>query len=160
MKVLNRKFAVRWRVTTVQLLLSPPQSNILLFVPKGIQNFERYSKVDSFCPWALSCRSLNCLPDQSSSLIPRPFRIERKLDLTCLNTRINLQYKHHKRATQLIVTIPTDINACNNNIFSNNKREERITSCLWGWFLLIFFNFFFVFGFFGYFLCFCFSWVL
>ena len=46
--------------------------------------------------------------------------------------QINLQYKPHKRATKLIVTILTDINACNNNISINNKREGLITSCLGG----------------------------
>ena len=76
------------------------------------------------------------------SLLPRPlrielksadpFRIERNLSLTCLNAQITLQYKPHKRATKLIVTILTDINACNNNISINNKRQGRITSCLGG----------------------------
>ena len=96
---------------------------------------------------------MNCLPDQSSSLIPRPFRIERKLALPCLNTQITLQYKHHKRATQLIVTILTDTNACKNNISNNNKEEGRITPRLGGNFLLILYFGFTVFGFFGYFLC-------
>ena len=64
------------------------------------------------------------------SLLPRPFRIERKLALTCLNTQTTLQYKPHKRATKKIVTILTEKNACNNNISINNKQEGWITSCL------------------------------
>ena len=67
--------------------------------------------------------SLNCLPDQYSSIIPRPFRTERKLALTCLNTQITLQYKPHKRATKLIVTILTDINACNNVIYLKQQTQ-------------------------------------
>ena len=45
-----------------------------------------------------------------------------KLAAQGLNAQITLQYKPHKRASKLIVTILTDINACNNNISINNKR--------------------------------------
>ena len=62
------------------------------------------------------------------SLLQRPFRIVRKLALTCLNTQITLQYKPYKRATKLIVMILTDINACNHKISINKKRGGRITS--------------------------------
>ena len=68
----------------------------------------------------------------TSSLIPRRFRNERKLAITCLHTLKTLQYKHQKRATNLIVTIQTDINACNHNESNNKKREGGITSRLGG----------------------------
>ena len=86
--------------------------------------------VDCCCPSDPCCCSLHCLRYHSSALISRPFWIERKLALTCLNTQTTLQYKHQKRATILIVTILFDINACNNKISINNKREGRITSRL------------------------------
>ena len=38
LRCLTRKFATRWRVTSVQSLSSHPQIDILIFVPKGIQN--------------------------------------------------------------------------------------------------------------------------
>ena len=37
LRCLSRKFATRWRVTSVQSLSSPPQIDILISVPKGIQ---------------------------------------------------------------------------------------------------------------------------
>ena len=126
----------------------PPQINILLFVPKGMQNLLTIPNSRLLLSLSPFFCSLNCLPDQSSSPIPRPFRIERKLALTCLNTQLTLQYKPHKRATKLTVTILTDINACKNNISNNNKREGRITSRLGGLFLLILY-FFTVFVFFS-----------
>ena len=74
----------------------------------------------------------------------------------CLNAQITLQYKPHKQATKLIVTILTDINACNNNISINNKRggTDHILS---GGMISTDFLLFTVFGFFSYFfLCFLF----
>ena len=38
LRCLTRKFATRWRVTSVQSLSSRPHIYILIFVPKGIQN--------------------------------------------------------------------------------------------------------------------------
>ena len=137
-------------------LSSPPQITILIFVPKGIQNLLTIpnsrlllslstfllllvllaGSVVSQDPSELSTNQLT-LPDSAQFIINV---------LKCSNT---LQYKPHKRATKLIVTILTDINACNNNISINNKREGRITSCL-GDDIYRFFNF----------TVFCFSWVL
>ena len=126
-----RKFAVRWRVTTVQSLSTPlPTESYLTFCIKRDTKLLKMPNSRLLLSLSPFCRSLNCLPDQSSSLIPRPFRIERKLALTCLNTQITLQFKQHKQATQLIVATLIDINACNNNISNNNKREGRITSPL------------------------------
>ena len=92
-------------------LSSPSQINILLFVAKGIQNLLTITNSRTACRISLL-----------------PFRIERKLALTCSNTQITLQYKHHKRATKIL----TDKNACNNNVSNNKKREGRITSRLGG----------------------------
>ena len=96
------------------------------------------------------------VPENSSSSISRPFRIERKLALTCLNTQTTLQYKPHKRATKMVVTILIDINDCNNNISINNQREGRIL-----FFFLLFYCFYFfsvivyIFVFLGYYTTFC-----
>ena len=38
LRCLTRKFAIRWRVTTVQSLSSPPQIDIVLSVPNWVQN--------------------------------------------------------------------------------------------------------------------------
>ena len=120
-------------------LSSPPQITILLFVPKGIQNLLTIpnsrlllslspfllllvllaGSVFSQDPSELSANQLT-LPDWAQFII------------NILNAQITLQYKPHKRATKLIVTILTDINACNNIISINNKREGRITSFLGG----------------------------
>ena len=134
-EVLNSEFRSSVKGHYRAALSCTHQINILLFLPKGIQNLLTIPNsrlLLSLSPPFFSRRSLNCLPDQSSSLISRPFRIERILALTCLNTQITLQYKPHKRATKLILTILTDIKACNNNISNNNKREVRITSRLGG----------------------------
>ena len=114
------------------VLSSPLQINILLFVPKGINNLLTIPNSRLLLSLSPLLSLLNCLPDHSSSLIPRPFRIQRKLALTCLNTQRTLQYKHHKRATKFIVTILFDKNACNKKISNNNKRDGRITSRLRG----------------------------
>ena len=120
-------------------LSSPPQITILLFVPKGIQNLLTIPNsrlLLSLSPFllllVLLAGSVFSQDPSGYSANQRPFRIERNLALTCLNTQLTLQYKPHKRATKLIVTILTDINACNNNISINNKRGDRITSCLGG----------------------------
>ena len=168
-RCLTRKFATRWRVTSVQSLSSPPQIVILISVPKGIQNLLTIPNsrlLLSLRPFLL-LRALLAGPDQSSALISRPFRIERKLALTCLNTQTTLPYKHQKRATILIVTILFGINSCSTKLSNINKREGRITSRLGGCFLLLlyifcflfFFVIFYVFGFFLgtilLFVCFC-----
>ena len=80
----------------------------------------------------LPADSLHGLPDQSSALFTRPFRIARKLALTCLNTQTTLHYRHQKWITVLIITILFEINACNNKLSNNNRREGRITSRLVG----------------------------
>ena len=88
------------------------------------------------------------VPENSSSSISRPFRIERKLALTCLNTQTTLQYKPHKRATKMVVTILIDINDCNNNISINNQREGRILFFFLLFTVFIFFRLLFIFLFF------------
>ena len=148
LRCVTRKFATLWAVTSVQSLSSPPQINILLSVTREIQNVLTIHNTHCCCPWDLSCCSLHCLPDKTSALIPRFFRIERKLSLTCMNTQTTLQYEHQKRATILIVTILFDIIDCNNNIPNNNKREGRIKSGLgmddFHWFYKFFYCFFLV----------------
>ena len=120
-------------------LSSPPQITILLFVPKGIQNLltipnSRFmlslspfllllvllaGSVFSQDPSELSGNQLT-LPDWAQFIINV---------LKCSN---NPTVQASQTATKLIVTILTDINACNNNISNNNKREGRITSCVGG----------------------------
>ena len=118
-------------------LSSPPQ--ILFFVPKGIQNLLTIpnsrlslSLSPSLLLLVLLAGSVFSQDPSGLSANQQTLRIERKLALTCLNTQTTLQYKPHKRAIKMIVTILIDINACNNNISINNKREGRITSCLGG----------------------------
>ena len=143
-KVLNSEIRSSVKGHYSAALSSPPQNNTLLFVPKGIQNL--LTKPNSRLLLSLSpfLSLFELLAGSVFFLTPRSFRIERKLALTCLNTQITLQYKPHKRATKSIVTVLTAINAGNNNIFNNNKREGRITFRLGGLFLLIlyFFTFF------------------
>ena len=121
LKCLSRKFAIWWRVTSVQSLSNPSQIYIFIFFTKRdtkLLNDTQHSFVVVLGPllllFALLAGSVFCSN-------PESFRIERKLALTCLNTHITLQYKHQKRATKLIVPILTDINACNNDISKNNK---------------------------------------
>ena len=121
-RCLNRKFATRCRVTSVQSLLSPPQINILLFAPKGIQNLLRIPNSRLLFSLGPFLSLLALLAGSVFFSNRETFWIERKLALTCLKTQIALQYKHQKQATSLIVTILTDISACNNNISNNNKR--------------------------------------
>ena len=79
----------------------------------------------------------------------------------CLNTQISLQYNHHKRATELIVTILIDINACNNNLSGGRVGSKQtggsghISSGGMTSTDVILFSFT-VFGFFGYLFVFCF----
>ena len=101
-------------------LSSHPQIGILLFVPKGIQNLLTIPSsrlLLSLCPSLLPPALL------AGSIFfsnPETLPTELKLTLKCLNTQITLQYKHQKRATILIVTTLTNVNACNNNISDNN----------------------------------------
>ena len=139
-------------------LSSPPQITILIFVPKGLQNLLTIPNSRLLSSLSLFLLLLVLLAGSVFSQDPSElsanqltFRIGRNLSLTCLNAQITLQYKPHKRATKLIVTIPTDINACNNNISINNKRGVG-SHLVWG----DDFYFFTVFGFFGSFLCFLF----
>ena len=118
-------------------LSSPPQILILIFVPKGIKNLLTISNsrlLLSLRPFllllVLLAGSVFSQDHSGLSANQQTLPIERKLALTCLNTQTTLQYKPHKRATKTIVTILTDINACNNDISINNKRDGRITSCL------------------------------
>ena len=76
----------------------------------------------------LLCFSSGFLPKKAVSDVSQKYDVSHKGGYA----QINLQYKPHKRATKLIVTILTDINACDNNISINNKREGLITSCLGG----------------------------
>ena len=120
-------------------LSSLPQITILISVPKGIQilltipNSRLFLLLSPFLLLLVLLAGSVFSQDPSGlSVNQLTFRVERNLSLTCLNAQITLQYKPHKRATKLVVTILTDINACNNNISINNKREGRITSCLGG----------------------------
>ena len=118
-------------------LSSPPQITILLFVPKGIQNVLTIPKSQLLLSLSAFLLLLVLLAGSVFSQDPSELSanqltlpIERNLSLTCLNAQIILQNKPHKQATKLIVTILTDINACNNNISINNNGGGRITSCL------------------------------
>ena len=121
-------------------LSSPPQITILFFCTKRdkkLVNDTQQSTVVVIEPLLVApctaCRiSLLPRPLRIQCKSAEPSRIERKLALTCFNTQTTLQYKPHKRATKMIVTILIDINACNNNISINIKREGRITSWLGG----------------------------
>ena len=151
---LTRKIATRWIVTSVQSLSSPIQVDILISVPKRIQNLFTIPNsrwLLSMSPFLLLLALLAgsvFLSDQEN------LRNCAQLALTSLITQITLQYKQQKRSTTLIVTIVFDITACNNKISNNNKREVWITNRLGGWFLLIFMFFF------GFSFLFFVSWVL
>ena len=117
-------------------LSSPPQITILIFCTKRDTKLVNDTQQSIF----VVVEPLVVAPCTACwiSLLPRPFRIERKsadpsgLIINVLKCSNNPTVQAYKRATKLIVTILTDINACNNNIFFNNKREGRITSCQGG----------------------------
>ena len=138
MKVLNRDFRSSVKGHYCAALSSPPQITIFFCTKRDTKlvNDTQQSTVVVVEPLlvvpCIACR-ISLLPRPSGlSAISRPFRIEGKLALRCLNTQTTLQYKPQKRATKMIVTILIGINACNNNISINNKREGWITSCLGG----------------------------
>ena len=153
-------------------LSSSPQITILTFVPKGIQNLltipnsRLLSSLSLFLlllvllagsvfsqdPSELSANQLT-LPDWAQFIINV---------LKCSN---NPTVQASQTATKLIITILTDINACNNNISINNKRGGGLDHILSGgmistdfllfycfWFFRQFFMFF---VFLGYYTTFC-----
>ena len=149
-RCLTQKFATRWGVTSVQSLSSPSHIYILISVPKGIRNLLtiRNSRLLlSLRPFLLLFALLAGSVFRSDPVT----RIKRNLAFTCLNTQKTLQYKHHKRATNSIVTIVFDINVCKNKISNHHRLEVWIKSRLGRLFLLILY-FFYCFWFFRLFL--------
>ena len=138
LRCLTRIFAVRRRVTTVQHCRAPHRLLSYFFTKRDTKlvNDTQQSIVVFLEPLLVApCTACRI------SLLPRPFELSAnqltlpdwaQFIINVLKCSNNPTVQASQTATKLIVTILTDINACNNNISNNNKREGRITSCLGG----------------------------